>query len=144
MSPFAEALRQVRFVRGLRQQELAERVGCERSYVSALENDAKQAPSLEFVSSICEVLRLDGEEAAALHGARSKSRRRYSVPAESPKEAYEVASEFFARIEHLSALQLQGLMTILLLGDLAKASTPQTEGRVRRKDRIPRSEESAM
>jgi len=41
VSPFAEALRDLRFSRGVRQQELADMVGCERSYVSALENDVK-------------------------------------------------------------------------------------------------------
>ena len=135
MSPFADALRQLRFARGLRQQELADRAGCERSYVSALENDVKQAPVAAFVDKVCEVLQLSEAESTALHQARRRSRRRYSIPAQAPTEAYEFVAEFFARMDRLSALQLQGLMTILMLGDSPRLSDPPAEGRIRRKDR---------
>lgn len=145
MSPFADALRRLRFARGMRQQELADRVGCERSYVSALENDIKQAPAAAFVDKVCAVLQLDEAESTALHQARQRSRRRYSLPPEAPKEAYEFASEFFTRMERLSALQLQGLMTILQLGDLPGALDHPVEGRIRRRDRRPQQEqEDAM
>lgn len=145
MSPFAEALRQLRFARGMRQQELADLVGCERSYVSAVENDIKQAPGTAFVDKVCALLQLDETESAALHLARRRSRRRYSLPPEAPKEAYEFAAEFFARIERLSALQLHGLMTILQLGDLPRGLIQPAEGRIRRKDRRPQQEqEDAM
>jgi len=146
MSPFADALRQLRFARGMRQQELADRVGCERSYVSAIENDVKQAPVAAFVDMVCEVLQLDETESTALHQARRRSRRRHSIPPHAPKEAYEFASEFFTRLDRLSALQLQGLMTILQLGDLPKAlDQPAVEGRIRRRDRRPQQQkEDAM
>ena len=145
MSPFADALRQLRFARGMRQQELADRVGCERSYVSAIENDIKQAPAAAFVDRVCSVLELGEVESTVLHQARQRSRRRYSLPAEAPKEAYEFASEFFSRMERLSALQLQGLMTILQLGDVSRALDQPAEGRIRRRDRRPQQEqEDAM
>jgi transcriptional regulator with XRE-family HTH domain len=140
VSPFADALRQLRFARGMRQQELADRVGCERSYVSAIENDVKQAPVAAFVDKVCAVLQLDEAESTVLHQARARSRRRYSIPPQAPKEAYEFASEFFTRLDRLSALQLQGLMTILLLGDLSKTLDQPVEGRIRRRDRRPQQE----
>lgn len=145
MSPFADALRQLRFARGMRQQELADRVGCERSYISAVENDVKQAPAAAFVDKVCAVLQLDEAESAVLHQARQRSSRRYSLPADAPKEAYEFASEFFSRMERLSALQLRGLMTILQLGDLPRVLSQPAEGRIRRRDRRPQKEqEDAM
>ena len=113
MSPFAISLRKIRFARGLRQQEFADLVGCERSYVSALENDIKQE----------------------LREARAKSRRRYEVPPESPDQVYEFVYELFARLESLSVLQLQGLRTILELGDGVAPPAVLPEGRIRRKDR---------
>lgn len=135
MSPFAEALRQLRFARGVRQYELADRVGCERSYISGLEIDTKQAPGMAFVDKVCKVLELDDAESAALHLARRKSQRRYSIPSDSPKEAFEVIHELFMRLDRLSALQLEGLMTILLLGDMPRVSNQPAEGRIRRRDR---------
>jgi transcriptional regulator with XRE-family HTH domain len=145
MSPFAEALRQLRFDRGVRQYELADRVGCERSYVSAIENDLKQAPGSAFVDKVCAVLQLDEAESASLHQARRRSRRGYSVPAQAPKGVYEFAYEFFTRLDSLSALQLQSLMITLQLGDLARALDRPVEGRIRRRDRRPQQEqEDAM
>jgi transcriptional regulator with XRE-family HTH domain len=119
----------------MRQQELADRVGCERSYVSALENDVKQAPGTAFVNHVCGALQLNDAEAEALRQACAKSRRKYSVPPHLPKEAYEVTFELFARLERLNALQFQGLMTVLRLGDLPPGSAQPSEGRVRRRDR---------
>ena len=76
LSPFAEALRQLRFIRGLRQQDVAERVGCERSYLSALENDVKGAPDAKFVDALALTLGLSDEERDALQVARCEASRR--------------------------------------------------------------------
>lgn len=144
MSPFAISLRKIRFARGLRQQEFADRVGCERSYVSALENDVKQAPPPEFVDSVQKALDLSDCEALELREARAKSRRRYAVPPESPEEVYEFIYELFARLDRLSALQLRGLRTVLELGDGVAQLVPPPEGRIRRKDRRQPDQEAAM
>lgn len=143
MSPFAQALRQLRYLGGLRQQELADLIGCERSYISALENDIKQAPPEAFVEALCKVLALTDHDAAMLRRARQKSRRHYSVPADASTQAYELAHELFTRLDRLNTLQIQGLMAILQLGDMTAGPVP-TEGRIRRKDRRPQREEDTM
>lgn len=97
----------------------------------------KQAPAAAFVDKVCAVLQLSEAETVELHQARSRSRRRYSLPPQAPKEAYEFASEFFTRMERLNALQLQCLMTILLLGDSHQTAVQLSEGRIRRRDRRP-------
>jgi transcriptional regulator with XRE-family HTH domain len=137
-------MRELRFARGLRQQELADQVGCERSYVSALENDVKKAPPAPFVAAMCRSLNLDDGEAQSLHLARAKSQRRYSVPANSRRQTYELVYDLFARLDRLSSLQLQGLRMILELGDVRDVQAVAPEGRIRRKDRRLQAKEVPM
>lgn len=133
MGPFAVELRRFRLERGLRQQELADKIGCERSYVSSLETGFKQMPTAEFVAAIGREFSLGEDELDVLDQARQQSCRRYVLPVEAPLEAYWVAYEFFTRLEQLSARQLEAMLAILQFGD-AKAPTNH-QPRLRRKDR---------
>ena len=144
MSPFADALRQLRLRRGLRQQALADLVGCERSYISALENDLKKEPPPAFVDGIGQVLDLPSEEAAELRQALAKSRRAYAVPAQAPRETYEFVYDLFASLDSLSLLQLQGLRTVLQLGNAQQGPLHESDVRIRRKDRRLEQKEVAM
>lgn len=49
MSPFGQLLHELRQKSGLRQVELAERMGYEQSYLSALELGVKGPPPTEFI-----------------------------------------------------------------------------------------------
>jgi transcriptional regulator with XRE-family HTH domain len=138
-------MRDLRFARGLRQQELADRLGCERSYVSALETDAKQAPPAAFVDALSKALVLAPDEDERLRHAHARSRRRYAVPAECSAPMYELVYELFARLERLNTLQQQGILAFLRLGDVSPAPPSVSERRIRRKDRgTQRDKEDAM
>lgn len=52
----ATALRSVRLVKGLTQTELAARSGVDRSYISALENGRRKAPSWEIIVALARAL----------------------------------------------------------------------------------------
>lgn len=132
MSPFAEELRRLRVAHGLRQVELAARLGCEQSYLSALENDLKQAPPAQFVHDLGRAVELTGEELDRLERARLRSARRYQVPSAAPQEFYEVAFKLFSKAEELGSRKLNVLSEIL---DFQDESAPAKEGRIRRKDR---------
>lgn len=136
MSPFATELRNLRFSKGLRQQDVADAVGCERAYVSSLETDLKQAPPAAFVEALCQRLDLPDGERDTLITARLASRRTYSLPSGVPRATYELAHALFGRIERLSALQIQAIRAILELGDGPAVPLHPAEGRVRRSDRI--------
>lgn len=135
LSPFADALRRVRFRKGLRQQDLAQLMGCERSYVSALENDLKQAPPGDFVQRLCEQLQLPAMEADELQLARAKSQRRYLVPPDAPPASFVLVHDLFARLARLSESHLLALQTILDITDARVEIAVPSEGRVRRIDR---------
>lgn len=143
MSPFAQLLRIQRTRRALRQQQLADLLGCKRSYVSALENDLKVAPSDDFVERVCVSLELTEAEAIELRRACACSRRRYDVPVDVPPEFFEVAHELFSRSDRLTQPHLNALLVLLRLSDLAAKKDAFSGGRVRRCDRRP-SEEDAL
>lgn len=144
MSPFAAALRDLRFKKGLRQYEVADRVGCERSYISSIETDLKQAPPAAFLDRLCRQLGLSNEERNELVRARLKSRRNYSVPSDVSSETYEFVHELFERIEQLSRPQLQALCAVLQLGAGPVAQAMPSEGRIRRSDRRDPAKEAPM
>lgn len=135
MSPFADALRRARFRKGLRQQDLADLLGCERSYVSALENDLKLAPPADFVNRLNKHLELTEPEANELQQARARSRRRYEVPVDVPPLAFEFLYELFSKLDRLSEPHLVALSATLRLGQLGLQAEAASEGRVRRSDR---------
>lgn len=144
MSPFADALRNLRFKLGLRQQELADLVGCDRSYLSALENDLKHAPSAAFVQGLSTALKLPDVDAAALESARARSKRAYVVPADTPMQAYDFVFELFACLEGLNSLQVQAMRAVLELGGPPRSAPVAAEGRIRRSDRRLKEQEEAM
>lgn len=113
MSPFASELRKLRFQLGLRQQALAELVGCDRSYLSALENDHRPAPNLEFFQVLMQAMDLSDREAEEFRRARDQSRRTYTLPEDLPPAAYEFVSEVFVGLERLNTYQLDALKGVL-------------------------------
>lgn len=113
MTPFALALKTLRFRKGLRQQVVADRAGCDRGHLSGLENDLKPAPSPEFLERLILAMHLSEEEADALRIARVKSRRNYTLPSGLPEEAYELAYRLFVRLDALSASHVRALIEVL-------------------------------
>src|SRR5690606_19496547 len=107
-------------------------LGCEQSYLSALENDLKQAPPAQFVHDLGLAVELTAEELDDLERARLRSTRRYQVPSDAPREFYEVAFKLFSKASELGGRKLNVLSEIL---DFQDASAPAKEGRIRRKDR---------
>ena len=134
LSPFANALRETRFSKGLRQQDLADLLGCERTYISSIENDLKQVPPSDFVDRLVSALDLSPDEGAALHKDRLRSRRRFVLPSDVPPAAFHLVHDLFEKVEQLSERQVQAISLVLKLGD-GRAAQPSGDGRLRRKDR---------
>lgn len=61
-SGLATALRSVRAVKGLTQTELAVRSGVDRSYISALENGRRKAPSWDILVALARALDMSVSE----------------------------------------------------------------------------------
>ena len=115
MSPFANQLKSFRVQRGLRQIELAELVGYEQSYISALELGHKGPPTDEFVKQLIGVLNLSQEEQQALYEGVEASQRKINIPPEAPTEIYWLFHKLRQQIDRLHPVQVELIKTALNL-----------------------------
>lgn len=115
MSPFSIFLRQIRIKHGYRQKELAELLGYEPSYVSALERCKKGLPKKDFVNRLITKLELDEAELEELNQAVAKSRRQILLPLNASQDEYELLSELESQLGHLNPLQVQLMRLALTL-----------------------------
>ncbi len=115
MSPFANQLKSLRVRRGLRQTELADLVGYEQSYVSALELGLKGPPTDEFVKKLIGVLKLSQEEQQILIDAVAASQRKINIPHEASAEVYWLCHKLRQQLERLHPVQIELIETALSL-----------------------------
>ena len=133
MSPFAKLLRDHRIKAGLPQKELAELLGFEQSYLSALELGLKGPPNMEFASQLVMVLELDQEEQIALMEALAASQRRVDVPNEAPIEIFWMCHKLRQQIDRLHPLQIELMMTALNLPSEFNLGNTEQPTRLRRR-----------
>ncbi len=107
MSPFSADLRNLRGLQGLRQSELAARLGYEQSYVSALEVGTKGPPTQEFVERLIESLALDAEWQHRLWESYAMSQRKFILPLQASADTYRVCHELRMQIEQLHPAQIE-------------------------------------
>lgn len=107
MSPFSIDLRNLRDHQGLRQSELAAKLGYEQSYVSALEVGTKGPPTPEFVERLIECLALDMEWQRRLWEAYTMSQRKFVLPLQASPEMYRLCHELRAQIDRLHPAQIE-------------------------------------
>ena len=138
MSPFAEALRRLRISRGLRQEDLASRLGCDRGKVSALENDQREEVASDFVEGAVAALNLTDDERQVLLEAMRSSQRSYVLPAGAPSRVFLLARELFDRLDVLSEEQIDVLRAVIRLG--SPGAPGWERERLYRKDKVWRSE----
>jgi transcriptional regulator with XRE-family HTH domain len=113
MTPFSDYLFQLRRARGLRQQELADRLGLGSSYISALESCRKEPPTEKQLQRVIEVMALNADEAAELIRLAKLSRRRIDIPTEASKEEYVLAHELAAQLGSLTQNQIDMMRLFL-------------------------------
>lgn len=140
MSPFAEAVRALRVTRGLRQEDLADALACDRGRISAIENDQREVIPEEFVLRIAETLKLSAAERANLMEAVRTSQRSYVIAPEAPAKSYELVRALFDRLERMPEAQLDALIGILRSFESITLPDPSPAHRVWRKDKLWRSD----
>lgn len=133
MSPFANLLKTLRVGRGLRQFELAELVGYEQSYVSALELDIKGPPNGEFVAHLIDALQLSPIEQETLNEAVAASQRKINLPHETPSEVYWLFHKLRRQIDRLHPVQIQLIETALDLPAELRQPIYESPSRIRRR-----------
>lgn len=88
MSPFAHFLHDLRMRRNVRQADLAELMGYEQSYISALEIGLKGPPTPEFLSRLVAALSLSPDEQAQLQLAADASQRKLVLDPDMPEDIF--------------------------------------------------------
>jgi transcriptional regulator with XRE-family HTH domain len=113
MSPFAIFLKRLRLSRSYKQKALANHLGYEQSYLSALERSEKGPPRQDFIKRLIEGLNLNEEEQGKLAQALAASRRQISIPARASEEEYALFRKLGSQLGNLRPLQIQ-LMELAL------------------------------
>ncbi|PPC84777.1 MAG: transcriptional regulator [Methylotenera sp.] len=115
MSPFAYQLRKIRTERQLQQKVMAEIIGCEQSYLSALETDSKVPPQKEKLIQFLKKLSLSSEQMAELLSAAEKSRRTIHLPLKARSQIFEVCHKLEDQLPNISDIQLELIAIALRL-----------------------------
>lgn len=123
MSPFSLFLRTLRFQKGLKQKELAAKLGYEASYVSALERSEKGPPREDFIRRLIRDLALNPDECAALDKALAASRRQLSLPATASIEEYQLMEMLRPQLGRLQPLQIQLIKLALKMPEAVGSTT---------------------
>ncbi|GAB2180943.1 hypothetical protein DLREEDagrD3_11660 [Denitratisoma sp. agr-D3] len=136
MSPFSRYLKSLRNSRGLRQKELAYKLGYEPSYLSAIERSEKGPPKEDFIRRLIKGLNLDETEQADLQRALKLSRRQVSLPPQASEEEYGLIHELEPQLGQLTPLQIHLIKLALRLpaslsvpSELLGMAPPPSEGK---------------
>ncbi|MBK0110959.1 MULTISPECIES: helix-turn-helix domain-containing protein [unclassified Delftia] len=115
MSPFSRLLHELRQRHDLRQNALAEKMGYDKTYISAVEVGLKGPPTPEFIDRLVRALSLSEAERQHLHEAADASRRKVVVNSDIPEDAYWLLKELRERLHKLSPTQIRVIRDVLSL-----------------------------
>ncbi len=132
MSPFSEFLHTIRVRHGLRQADLARRIGYEQSYISALEVGLKGPPTDEFAERLAVALELTGEEQTKLRAAVRASQRKLVIDADTPTDVYWLLQDLRDEIQDLSPAQVRAIREVIAIRKPAHEAREFTR-RIRRR-----------
>lgn len=113
MSPFSRYFHQLRRAYGIRQVELAELLGYEQSYISALENGTKGPPTPEFIERLAKGLALDAEQWAELQETVEASQRKLVIPNSVSEDVYWMIGELRRHLDTLHPSQIKAIREVL-------------------------------
>lgn len=134
MSPFSIFLKTLRINHGLRQVEMANMLGYEQSYCSALELSLKGPPTKEFVNKLINEFELSAEEQNALAESVAASERKLFIPHDAPTEIYLLVHKLRQQIEALHPAQIKLIQLAL---DLPVSRNTQMPNKITRIVRRP-------
>ena len=107
MSPFAHQLKKIRTQKQLQQKTMAELIGCEQSYLSALETDGKSPPQGKNLFQLIKKLKLTEVEESVLLAAAEQSRRSIRLPLKGQTQLFEICHALEDQLPYISDIQLQ-------------------------------------
>lgn len=114
MTPFGQAIRQMRAERGISQKKMADSIGVSAAYLSALEHGHRGQPSWELLQRIIGFFNVIWDDAEELQQLAGLSHPRVTIDtAGLTPEATALANQLAACISELSADQIERLQNAL-------------------------------
>lgn len=113
ITPFSEQLKSIRIQRGLKQNQMAQQLGVEQSYLSALECGHKPPPKNQYLDHLIQKLGLDVEEAESLRRAAKKSTKTIKIPPNVKKQTQEMCLLLEETLPRISDSQVQVIKLVL-------------------------------
>ncbi|MEX3639192.1 helix-turn-helix domain-containing protein [Paraburkholderia sp. BR14320] len=135
MSPFSHYLHELRMRHEIRQSELAELLGYEQSYISALEIGAKGPPTPEFIERLVVALDMSQAERAEVRCVAEASQRKLAVNADSPQDVYWMLKELREQVNELHPVQIKMIRDALELKGSFVDPEPVPVRRIKRRRR---------
>lgn len=133
MSPFAELLHSIRTRQGISQTELAELIGYEQTYISALEVGKKGPPTPAFVGRLILALDLALEEQDRLWDALDASQRKLVIDGEMPSNIFWMFRELRHRVSNLMPEEIQLIRQVLTLKETFHKGCDEPNQRLKRR-----------
>ena len=133
MSPFARQLHELRMRHGIRQNELAELIGYDQTYISALEVGLKGPPTIEFVNKLVRTLSLTSSEECELRVAAKASDRKLVLEPDAHPDVYWMLDALRQRLDGLHPAQARLIRELLNLPDIVRQQELEPTQRLRRR-----------
>ena len=115
MTPLTLELNPLIHLKRIRQKDLANMLGVDPTYLSAVINGRKNPPGEAFFDKLRDKLDLSEEESKRLEQAISYSQKRYLMPDHAEPYQYELAWHFMNMLETLKPGQASAIREILKL-----------------------------
>lgn len=122
MTPFGLFLESIRRSRQLQQVQLADRLGVNSCYISAIEKGKKGPPSKEVLVKLITQLTLDQLEQDALWEYVDQSQKTIRVPDNATAEEYALMRDIRVHLGALSSEQISIIRNTLKLGSAIQAN----------------------
>lgn len=113
MSPFASLIREYRCIRGITQKDAADILGCEQSYISAIERGYKGLPKKQFIDRLIRGYGLTEKEVVDLNNTLKVSERKLLLPVNSRSEEYRLLHLLKQKIGQLQPHQIDLIEIVL-------------------------------
>jgi len=133
VSPFSHLLHELRLRHHIRQIELAELMGYEQSYISALEVGLKGPPTQEFIDRLINVLPLSPTEQQEILAAAEASQRKLILDADTPQDVYWLLKEFREAVQQLRPVHVRMIRDVLSLSGAGKDGFTDPTRRLKRR-----------
>ena len=133
MSPFARQLSELRMRHGIRQNELAELIGYDQTYISALEVGLKGPPTPEFVDKLVTKLQLTPVEVEEIRTAAKASDRKLVLEPDAHPDVYWMLDALRQRLDCLHPAQARMIRELLNLPDIVLRQEVEPMQRMRRR-----------